>query len=169
MGKYLIVLVAMFVGLIAFVSGDTALINTVCGKTANAGSCHRCYNKYTRSSHEDLKALGRTGIDCASSQSQLLISDVIYLEGNAKGKERNAYIDCSTKLKSGEKQIANALQSWQSGHYADAGNQLLAAMQTARDCASGVKGSNPPPSLGDDLTALEGFCQAADGVLKQIH
>jgi pectinesterase inhibitor-like protein len=169
MGKYLIVLVAMFVGLIAFVSGDAALINTVCGKTANAGACHRCYNMYTRSSSEDVKALGRTSIDCASSQSLKVISDVGNLVANAKGKEKNAYVDCSTKLQSGDKQIVNALQSWQNGHYADAGNQVLAAVQTASDCASGVKGSNPPPSLGDGLTALEGFCQAADGVLKQIH
>ncbi|XP_059460147.1 pectinesterase inhibitor-like [Corylus avellana] len=166
--KFVPVVAGVFLGLIAFVSGDAALINDVCGKTANPGSCHNCFNMYTRSSNEDVKALGRTSIDCASSQSLNLISAVGDALANAKNEVKNAYIDCSTKLQSGDQQIASALQSWQSAHYADAGNKMLAALQFARDCGTDVQRFNPPPSVGNGLSALEGLCDAANGVLNQI-
>jgi pectinesterase inhibitor-like protein len=167
--KFVLVVAVVFLGLIAFVSGNAALINDVCGKTANPGSCHNCFNMYTRSSNEDVKALGRTSIDCASSQSLSLISTISDILANAKDKERDAYVDCSTKLQSGDQQIAGALQSWQSASYADAGSKMLAGLQAARDCGSALQKFNPPPSVGNGLTALEGFCDAANGVLKQIH
>ncbi|XP_062163669.1 pectinesterase inhibitor 2-like [Alnus glutinosa] len=162
-------LVAVFLGLLAFASGDAALINNVCGKTANPGSCHKCFNEYTRSSGEDVKALGRTSIDCASSQSLNVMSDVGNHVATATNKEKEAYVDCSLKLQTGDQKIASALQSWQTGHYVDAGNLLLDALQAARDCSAGLQKFNPPPSVGDGLTTLQGFCEAANGVLRQIH
>jgi pectinesterase inhibitor-like protein len=167
--KFVIVLAAIFMGLIAYVSGDATIINNVCSKTTVANYCHRCFGMYSRSSHEDVKALGRTSIDCASQQSL----NTMELEGkfvvNANNKAvKNAYLDCALKLHSGDQMITTALQSWQNARYADAGNQMLAAQQAVRDCSAALQKFNPSPALVVELTTLQGFCQAADGVLKQI-
>lgn len=168
--KFVLVLAAMFLGLIAYVSGDAAIINNVCSKTTKANYCHKCFDMYHRSSHEDVKALGRTSIDCASLQSL----NTMGLEGkfvvNATNKVvKNAYLDCALKLLSGDQKITSALQSWQNARYVDAGNQMLAAQQAVRDCSVALQKFNPSPALVVELTTLQGFCQAADGVLKQIH
>ncbi|KAE8099265.1 hypothetical protein FH972_017261 [Carpinus fangiana] len=168
--KFVIVVVAMFVGLIAFVSGDAALINNVCRKTRNPVYCHKCYDMYSRSSHEDVKALGRTSIDCASVESITVMGLVDKFVVNATDKAmKNSYIDCILKLRSGDDQIAGALKSWQNARYAVASNQMLLALNAARQCTTRLQKFRLSLALGNELRTLQGFCKAANGVLKQIH
>jgi pectinesterase inhibitor-like protein len=168
--KFVLVVVAMFVGLIAFVSGDAALINNVCRKTGNPVYCHKCYNMYSRSSHEDVKALGRTSLDCASVESLTVMGLVDKFVANATSKAlKNSYIDCALKLRSGDDQITGALKSWQNARYAVASNQMLLALNAARQCSTQLQKFRLSPALGNELRTLQGFCETANGVLKQIH
>ncbi|XP_059428560.1 uncharacterized protein LOC132162332 [Corylus avellana] len=168
--KFVLVVVAMLVGLIAFVSGDAALINNVCRKTGDPVYCHKCYNMYSRSSHEDVKALGRTSLDCASLESITVMGLVDKFVVNATDKAvKNSYIDCALKLRSGDDQITGALKSFQNARYAVASNQILVALNSARQCSTQLQKFRLSPALANELRTLQGFCAAANGVLKQIH
>ena len=89
---------------------------------------------------------------------------------NATNKaSKNSYIDCILKLRSGDDQITGALKSWQNAHYAMASNQMLLALNAARQCSTRLQKFRLSPALGNELRTLQGFCETAYGVLKQIH
>jgi pectinesterase inhibitor-like protein len=168
--KLFLLLVAMFLGFIAFVSGDATLINNVCGKSGNPVYCHKCFNMYSRSSNEDVKALGRTSLDCSSLQSINVMGLIDKLVVNTTDRAlKNAYIDCELKLSSGDQQINSALKSWQNARYVDAGNQMLAAQQAVGYCIARLQKIKLSLTPVNELRTLHGFCGAAIGVLKQIH
>jgi hypothetical protein len=89
---------------------------------------------------------------------------------NATNKAmKNSYIDCILKLRSGDDQITSALKSWQNVRYAVASNQMLLAFNAARQCSTQLQKFRLSPALGNKLCTLQGFCETANGVLKQIH
>ena len=132
--------------------------------------CHKCYNMYSQSSHKDVKALGCTSLNCASLKSIIVMGILDKFVVNATNKAmKNSYIDCTLKLHFGDDQITSALKSWQNAHYIVASNQMLFALNVARQCSTQLLKFRLSPALGNELRTLQGFYKAANGVFKQIH
>jgi pectinesterase inhibitor-like protein len=170
--KILVLLVPMFLGLIAepnLVNGDATLINDVCNKTISLDYCYKCFDMYGPSAQEGLIALGRTSINYGSYQCDHVLSSLIDFVGNTTNQElKSAFMDCASKYHSANEAVTNALFDWQDASYTNASNQITVALQYSRDCGAELQGYNPSPALADGINTFEGFCEASDGVLKQI-
>ncbi|KAG2671461.1 hypothetical protein I3760_14G137300 [Carya illinoinensis] len=177
MGKLFLVLVlAIFLGLISephltFVKGDAALIKDVCYKTSIPFYCKKCYQVFRRSSHEDVKALGRTAIDCSQTELAIFQSTFgsFYKTINDVDGFKRASGICLSNLVTVGNHMKSALQSWQGGRYADSANEMLTAHKfTHQHCGYNFLTAKLTLSLAKQLDTLMGFAEVSYGVLKQI-
>jgi pectinesterase inhibitor-like protein len=153
--KFVLVVVAMFVGLITFVSGDVALINNMCRKIGNPMYCHKCYNMYSQSFHEDVKALGRTSLDYASLESIIIMGLMDKFVVNATNKAmKNSYIDCTLKLQSGDDQITGALKSFRMHVMRWLAIRYYLLSMLPRQCSTQLQKFRLSPALGNELHML---------------
>ncbi|KAF5471349.1 hypothetical protein F2P56_011791 [Juglans regia] len=177
MGKLFMVLVlAIFLGLISeqhlsFVKGDAALIKDVCYKTTIPFYCKKCYQVFRQSSHEDVKALGRTAIDCSRTELAIFQSTFgDFYETINDAEFKRASGTCLSNLVTVGNHMTSALQSWQGARYADSANQMLTAHKlTLQHCGYQFITAKLTLSLAKQLDTLMGFSEISNGVLKQIH
>ncbi|KAF5448018.1 hypothetical protein F2P56_033526 [Juglans regia] len=168
-----LILCVSLLGMAVSVSGDAALIQDVCSKTTMPFYCKSCYKFYRQSSQENVKDLGRTSIQCAFSVFDIFRSTLVsYMKGtkNLGPGFPNASNRCLSMLTSADRNIKNALETWQQARYASSTEQMWAAVILINDCEHELKMlSLIPKDLADQVVAVDGFCRASGGVLNQIH
>ncbi|KAL6970093.1 hypothetical protein U1Q18_029798 [Sarracenia purpurea var. burkii] len=151
------------------VSGDTALINRVCGQTLNTIDCSKCLNSDPNSGKADVRALAGISIQCSLTQATNLQRLLVYYyttEQNSKYKIELG--NCVGNSDSIANDVGTAQQSWRDGRYQDSINQVQDALNAYRECVNGITAPRIPSDLNEGLRKTQALCQDSIGILHQI-